>query len=71
MGEVDEDKCALCLTCLRLCPHGAVLVEPGAEAAKIMSSDCQGCGICAAHCPSHAITLPGYEWIIAEQLAFA
>jgi heterodisulfide reductase subunit A-like polyferredoxin len=72
LAEVDEDKCALCLTCLRSCPHGAVLIEERAEAAKIMPSDCQGCGICVADCPSHAITLRGYERAaLVEQVTFA
>ena len=64
-AEVDEEKCALCLTCIRSCPHKAIDVEFSREAskktAKIIEEACFGCGICASLCPSSAIQLREYE----------
>jgi quinone-modifying oxidoreductase, subunit QmoB len=53
--EVDQAKCTTCLTCVRLCPHGAMgfLKRAWADLAS-----CMRCGICAAECPAAAITLP-------------
>ncbi|MCK5595152.1 CoB--CoM heterodisulfide reductase iron-sulfur subunit A family protein [bacterium] len=64
-AEVDEEKCALCLTCIRSCPHKAIDIEfsreVGKKAAKIVEEACFGCGICASLCPSRAIQLREYE----------
>ena len=64
-AEVDEEKCALCLTCLRSCPHKAIDIEfsheAGKKAAKIIEEACFGCGICTSLCPSRAIQLREYE----------
>jgi heterodisulfide reductase subunit A len=73
VAEVDPQKCALCYTCPRLCPHSAITVEKYAEgnvyktsgieqgtqwgAAKVDPVACYGCGICVAECPAKAITL--------------
>lgn len=58
---VDADKCMLCLTCLRICPHGAVSIDIENNTASISSIACQRCGICAAECPAAAIELPRYK----------
>jgi coenzyme F420-reducing hydrogenase delta subunit/Pyruvate/2-oxoacid:ferredoxin oxidoreductase delta subunit len=52
--QVDANKCTMCLTCVRLCPHGAMGFQerPGADPLS-----CVRCGICAAECPMAAITL--------------
>jgi NADPH-dependent glutamate synthase beta subunit-like oxidoreductase/coenzyme F420-reducing hydrogenase delta subunit len=54
---VISDRCAACLTCLRVCPFDIPLVS---EIAEIDSALCQGCGICAAECPGNAIVMAGY-----------
>ena len=51
---IDEDKCCVCLTCYRLCPHGAVSLE---DKPVISSAACQGCGLCASQCPQEAISV--------------
>ncbi len=53
--EVDPDKCILCLTCVRLCPHGAITFGKKAEPDPLT---CVRCGICAVECPMEAIKLP-------------
>jgi len=65
---VDADKCVLCLTCMRMCPHGAVSIDVDNKTASISAIGCQRCGICAAQCPAGAIQLPRYtdDQIAAE-----
>ncbi len=63
---VDGDKCVLCLTCMRICPHNAVSIDIENKAASISSLTCKRCGICAAQCPADAIELPRYN---DEQIA--
>ncbi|MBF7084633.1 FAD-dependent oxidoreductase [Desulfallas sp. Bu1-1] len=59
VAVVQPDKCAACLTCVRLCPFSAPHVNN--YAAEIESVLCQGCGTCAGECPNKAITLQGYN----------
>lgn len=55
---VDIEKCVLCLTCLRACPHGAISINEQKEAAAIAAAACQRCGLCATLCPANAIEFP-------------
>jgi len=69
--KVSPEKCRACLTCIRVCPHGAiemVRVQTGEEVAKIYDLACDVCGICGAICPAKAIKFEGYadEQILAE-----
>jgi NADPH-dependent glutamate synthase beta subunit-like oxidoreductase/coenzyme F420-reducing hydrogenase delta subunit len=50
----DEEKCAGCLTCVRICPFGVATVE---QTAVMPQELCQACGLCAAECPAAAIAL--------------
>lgn len=65
---VDPEKCVLCLTCIRSCPHKAIIIDYTDEAAKVVESSCQRCGICVADCPAKAIQMANYtdEQILAE-----
>jgi Pyruvate/2-oxoacid:ferredoxin oxidoreductase delta subunit/coenzyme F420-reducing hydrogenase delta subunit len=54
---VDEDKCVLCCTCFRSCPHAAMRPDFDAGVMRNLAGACEGCGICASLCPSGAITL--------------
>ena len=74
-AEVDTNKCALCYTCPRLCPHSAITIEKYAKqniyriinsgedsmqnAARVEPAACYGCGLCVAECPAQAISLRG------------
>ncbi len=60
-AQVDSEKCALCLTCVRTCPHKAIDLDSEARAAKVARAACWGCGVCAAECPGKAITLEQYS----------
>lgn len=55
---VDANKCALCLTCVRICPHGAMIVDQEKRAAASLPEVCQKCGVCIGECPGSAIELP-------------
>jgi coenzyme F420-reducing hydrogenase delta subunit/NAD-dependent dihydropyrimidine dehydrogenase PreA subunit len=54
VASIDPGRCARCLTCYRVCPHGAVTVE---ERVAIPPGACFGCGTCEAACPARAISL--------------
>ena len=60
VAEVDQDKCAACLTCVRVCPYEVPIIEPDTKKAKIEAAACQGCGVCVSECPAKAITLHHY-----------
>jgi heterodisulfide reductase subunit A-like polyferredoxin len=67
VSEVDQARCAACLTCVRLCPYDVpTITEDGV--AYIEPASCQGCGVCAAACPRKAIVTRDYhdEQIVAK-----
>ncbi len=68
VATVNAEKCVLCLTCLRVCPHGAIAIDPERKAAFPSPVSCKRCGICVSECPAQAMTLPGFtdERITAE-----
>jgi len=51
-----QDKCATCLTCLRVCPYHVPYLDEGGTI-QIPADQCQACGICVAECPAKAIVL--------------
>jgi len=58
MAEIKSGLCVKCLTCYRICPYRAVLLNPGLS---VDSPACEGCGICMAHCPRGAIQFDGKD----------
>jgi heterodisulfide reductase subunit A-like polyferredoxin len=56
---VDPEKCAACMTCVRVCPYLAPHVGHRGRA-EIEPTVCMGCGSCASDCPAGAITLRHY-----------
>ena len=59
--KVRSEKCVFCLTCVRICPHGAAEIDLVQEAAFINPAACQACGMCAADCPAQAIVYKGFD----------
>ena len=56
VSNVDQDKCISCMTCIKVCPYGAPMLNYDHKA-EIQGAKCMGCGICAAECPARAIQL--------------
>lgn len=54
---VDTDACTLCLSCVSLCPSGALGDNPDLPQLLFQEDACLQCGICATICPEKAITL--------------
>jgi heterodisulfide reductase subunit A len=78
IASVDPHKCTGCLTCVRICPFGAVQINPTltgvgqiAGAAEIAAAACRGCGLCAGECPAKAIQLQHFtdEQVLAKEEA--
>ncbi len=75
VAQVDAERCAGCLTCVRVCPYDVPEIRADAVgaggiagAAYIEPATCHGCGVCAAECPAKAIQLAHYT---DEQVAAA
>ena len=63
--DINTDKCVLCLTCFRSCPHRAIEIGDVASGQKrgamVNVEACQGCGICVGECPAKAIEMVTYS----------
>ena len=68
---VYQDKCATCLTCMRVCPYHVPSIDDSG-AIGIPASQCQACGVCIAECPAKAIVLrkPFDRRHISEELDY-
>jgi heterodisulfide reductase subunit A-like polyferredoxin len=78
VAVVEAAKCTGCLTCVRICPFGAVQINPAltgvgdiAGAAEVKAAACRGCGLCPAECPAKAIQLQHFtdEQVLAKEEA--
>jgi heterodisulfide reductase subunit A-like polyferredoxin len=56
VAVVEGERCAACLTCVRVCPYEVPVINVKGEA-EIDLAKCKGCGSCAAECPARAIEL--------------
>ncbi|AVO36396.1 4Fe-4S binding protein [Pukyongiella litopenaei] len=54
---VDTGACTLCLSCVSLCPSGALMDNPDLPQLRFQEDACLQCGLCANVCPEDAITL--------------
>jgi len=72
VAQVEPEKCAACLTCVRVCPFGVPFINQEGVA-HIDVAVCQGCGSCAAECPGKAIQLQHFkdDQIISKSGALA
>jgi ferredoxin len=55
--EVDIEGCTLCLSCVSVCPTGALRDDPDRPALRFVEQACVQCGLCKATCPEKVITL--------------
>ena len=67
VAHVTQEKCAVCLTCVRTCPYHIPYIHEDGYAV-IEASECHGCGACVAECPGKAIRLNHFtdQQIIAK-----
>jgi heterodisulfide reductase subunit A-like polyferredoxin len=59
-GVVRPERCAACLTCVRVCPYSVPKVNRD-MVAEIDAVQCHGCGTCVGECPGKAIQLEHYR----------
>lgn len=59
VAKVTPEKCAACLTCVRVCPYSVPKIGPD-MVAEIDAVQCHGCGTCVGECPAKAIQLQHY-----------
>ena len=53
---VNTDACTLCLSCVSLCPSGALGDNPDKPQLRFQEDACLQCGLCASICPEDAIS---------------
>ena len=56
---INEDVCVRCLTCFRLCPHGAISLRDQKQP-NIDPAACLGCSLCVSNCPAVTIKAPAH-----------
>ena len=54
---VDTDACSLCLSCVSLCPSGALGDNPDKPQLRFQEDACLQCSLCTNICPENAISL--------------
>jgi NADPH-dependent glutamate synthase beta subunit-like oxidoreductase len=59
-ARLTAEKCAQCLTCMRVCPYGAPSIKMGGMV-YFDPDACVACGACSSLCPAHAISLEGFS----------
>ena len=52
--EINQKKCAQCLTCIRICPHSAIIMNQK-NRPQIVPDACFSCHLCVSNCPAYAI----------------
>ncbi|OKO84395.1 4Fe-4S binding protein [Bradyrhizobium sp. AS23.2] len=55
--SVNVDGCTLCLSCVSVCPTGALRDDPERPVLKFVEDACVQCGLCQSACPEKVITL--------------
>ncbi len=52
--EINQNSCARCLTCIRICPHSAIVMNEN-NRPQIVTDSCFSCHLCVSNCPAFAI----------------
>lgn len=55
--SVNTDGCTLCLSCVSVCPTGALRDDPERPVLRFVEDACVQCGLCQSTCPEKVITL--------------
>ncbi len=59
-ARLTREKCAACLTCMRVCPHDVPMLKIGGYL-YFNAEACHACGACESQCPAQAISLEGHS----------
>ena len=59
-ARLSREKCASCLTCMRVCPHNAPMIKVGGFL-YFDADTCHACGACESQCPAAAISIEGHS----------
>ena len=54
---LDEHLCVGCMLCWEFCPEPAIVPSLERLLVTLQMDACKVCGVCAAVCPAHAITM--------------
>ncbi|MBA4370088.1 MAG: hypothetical protein C0418_00725 [Coriobacteriaceae bacterium] len=57
-ARLTREKCAACLTCVRVCPHDVPSLQAGGYLYFDLDA-CHACGACVSQCPALALSLEG------------
>jgi heterodisulfide reductase subunit A-like polyferredoxin len=70
VAVVDQERCVVCMTCVRTCPFGVPRVNEEGMI-EINPAACLGCGNCASSCPRKLIQVQHQrdDQIIAKEMA--
>jgi heterodisulfide reductase subunit A len=62
VSHVNEDLCAGCGVCSKVCPYEAIeiVTEQEVRRSKVNEALCKGCGTCVSACPSGAMEQYGF-----------
>ncbi len=55
--DVNVEGCTLCLSCVTVCPTGALSDDPEKPILRFAEDACVQCGLCKATCPEKVISL--------------
>jgi ferredoxin len=55
--QIDTAGCTLCLSCVSVCPTGALSDDKERPMLRFAEEACVQCGLCEATCPEQVITL--------------
>ncbi len=58
---INPDLCVGCKQCMDICMYGAIDYNPLRKVCEVNTAICKGCGLCAATCPSKAVTLKHFD----------